>query len=49
MRMAFVLQGLATGDVVFVVESPKERGEKKKRQTMLKLSIKLEIIPTPPR
>lgn len=32
-----------------VIESPPERGEKKKRRSLVKLGIKLEIIPTPPR
>lgn len=42
-------QGMATGEVTFVVESPPERGEKVPRTTPLKLAISLEVIPTPPR
>ena len=48
MRSA-ALQGMATGEVSFVVESPPERGEKAPRSTPLKLAISLEVIPTPPR
>ena len=32
-----------------VIESPPELGEKQKRRSLVKLGIKLEIIPTPPR
>ena len=42
-------QGMATGEVSFVVESPPERGEKAPRSTPLTLPISLEVIPTPPR
>lgn len=42
-------QGVATGEVAMVIESPPERGEKQKRRSTVKLGIKLEIIPTPPR
>ncbi|CAL8462817.1 g2351 [Coccomyxa elongata] len=42
-------KGWATGEVAMVIESPPERGEKKKRRSLVKLGIKLEIIPTPPR
>ena len=42
-------QGVAKGEVSFVVESPPERSEKQPRRTHVKLPITLEIIPTPPR
>ncbi|EIE27171.1 subtilisin-like protein [Coccomyxa subellipsoidea C-169] len=42
-------KGVATGEVALVIESPPERGEKQKRRSTVKLGIKLEIIPTPPR
>ncbi|CAL5228891.1 g12106 [Coccomyxa viridis] len=42
-------QGIAKGEVSFVVESAPVRGEKQPRRTSVKLPITLEIIPTPPR
>ncbi len=48
-RCCCACQGVATGEVALVIESPPERGEKQKRRSTVKLGIKLEIIPTPPR
>ena len=44
-----VPQGIAKGEVSFVIESPPERGEKQPRRTRVQLPITLEIISTPPR
>ena len=44
-----LLQGIAKGEVSFVIESAPEKGEKQPRRTHVKLPITLEIIPTPPR
>ena len=44
-----MLQGIAKGEVSFMVESAPEQGEKQPRRTHVKLPVTLDIIPTPPR
>ena len=43
------VQGVATGEVAFTIESPPERGEKVPRSSAIKMTLTLEVIPTPPR
>ncbi|XP_075216075.1 membrane-bound transcription factor site-1 protease isoform X1 [Lycorma delicatula] len=48
-RIASSWTGLAQGHVELTVESPPDEGETEPRTSTIKLAIKVQIIPTPPR
>lgn len=41
--------GTAEGEVVFTVESPAGRGENAKRTSEVRVRLKANVVPTPPR
>lgn len=48
-REAKVWTGTAQGHIELTVESPPEEGESQPRTSTIKLAIRANIIPTPPR